>query len=80
MNTSTNQDGILHPIFKDVKPVDLPKIKQSQVLLILKMRTDGFSYNAIAKRLFAEYNINITPQRVHQTVIKYGEKYWRTQA
>lgn len=80
MSKPTNQDGILHPIFKDVKPSDLPKIKQSQILLVLKLRTEGYSYNQISRRLFAEYEIDITPQRVGQLISKYGEEYWRTQA
>lgn len=80
MNKPTNQDGILHPIFEDVKPEDLRLTKQSQILIVLKMRTEGYSFNQIARRLFAEHNITISPQRVAQIVNKHGEKYGRYQA
>jgi len=76
---SNNKIEIIHPIFKDIKKNNLIQINQIQTLLILDMRTEGVSYNAIAKRLFAEHNINITPQRVGQVIKKYGEVYRRAQ-
>jgi predicted transposase YdaD len=79
MNKPTNQVEILHPIFNDVKPEDLKLTKQSQILIVLQMRTTGYSYNQISRRLFAEHNITISPQRVAQIVNKHGEKYGRYQ-
>ncbi len=77
MQKPTNQSDILHPIFSDVKPEDLKNTKQRQILIVLKMRTEGYSFNQISRRLFAEHNITLSPQRVAQIVNKYGEKYGR---
>lgn len=76
-NAQSTKVEIIHPIFKNVKNIGL--VKQSQNLLVLKMRTQGYSYNSISRRLFAEHKISITPQRVGQIIDRFGEDYGRYQ-
>ena len=77
MSKTTNLNENIHPIFRNVKNKTL--VKRSQILLVLQMRTEGFSYNSIARRLYAEHKISISPQRVGQIINQYGEEYGRAQ-
>ena len=76
MNKTTNQK-LIHPIFESAK--NKTTLKQEQILTILKMHTNGFSYNQIARRLFAENKIDLTPQRIGIIIKKYRNE-WRAQA